>query len=197
MTGYPAPLCLLVYKGRPARLLSSGEKIEIELGPGETLKVRPKDVTLIHPGPLARLEDLHPPAGDPITAWEVLRESVQSFNLQELAELTFGIWSPASAWAAWQLVDDKLYFEGKPDFIQARSSEAVTHEQAGRSARMAESQAWAAFIKRLAIHQVSLPDDMVYLREIEDLHVPGLFAVPQLESALVRELGIVVELDKP
>ncbi|MCC9004346.1 MAG: hypothetical protein LM549_17250, partial [Candidatus Competibacter sp.] len=55
---------LVLYKGGPARVVAIGDKLEIELQDGRSLRVRPKDVTLLHPGPLAGVRDLiNPPAG--------------------------------------------------------------------------------------------------------------------------------------
>ena len=65
---------------------------------GRTLQVRPKDVTLLHPGPIERLSDLQPQAGDAATAWELL--SGDTTGLADLAELVYGAYTPASAWAA-------------------------------------------------------------------------------------------------
>ena len=40
---------LVLYKNRPARVARVGEKLEIQLEGGETQRVRPKDVTGLHP----------------------------------------------------------------------------------------------------------------------------------------------------
>ena len=47
---------LVLYRTRPARVAGvSGDKLAIEIDGGETAKVRPKDVALLHPGPLPRV----------------------------------------------------------------------------------------------------------------------------------------------
>jgi hypothetical protein len=47
------PHSLVVYKNRPAIVReTAGDKIHIELANGELVKVREKDVELIHPGPV-------------------------------------------------------------------------------------------------------------------------------------------------
>ncbi len=95
---------LVLYKGGPARVVAIGDKLEIELQDGRSLRVRPKDVTLLHPGPLAGVRDLiNPPAGEVEAACELL-EGGQT-TLPELAELVYGSYTPATAWAAWRLVD--------------------------------------------------------------------------------------------
>ena len=89
-----------------------GERLELDLG-GETQRVRPKDVVLLHPGPLNSLAELVPLAGEMRAAWEILAGG--STTLVELAELAFNKSTPAAAWAAWQFVVDGLYFSGTPD----------------------------------------------------------------------------------
>jgi exoribonuclease-2 len=63
---------LVLYKGRLCRIKQLGKKIEIEEEDGQTRSVRPKDVTLLHPGPVSSLADLAQPVGDVETAWELL-----------------------------------------------------------------------------------------------------------------------------
>ena len=66
---------LVIYKNRPAVVTQMGKKITLLLESGETLQVRPKDVTLIHPGPLESLSGLSasPEMGAELqAAWELL-----------------------------------------------------------------------------------------------------------------------------
>ncbi len=157
---------LALYKGRPARVARVGEKVEIELAGGETQKVRPKDVTLLHPGPLRQLADLQPLEGETLAAWELLAGGVTT--LPELAELAYGAYTPASAWAAWQLVADGLYFRGAPDAIQASTPDEAAQKLAARQADAEEKRAWGSFLSRLSLGRYA-PEDARYLREVEDL----------------------------
>jgi len=188
---------LVLYKGRPARVARVGDKLEIELGAGETQKVRPKDVVLLHPGPLRSLADLKPVDGETEAAWELLAGT--STTLPELAELAFGTYTPASAWAAWQLVADGLYFRGTLDAIQAADAAEVSQRQAARQAEAEEKRAWQAFTARLAAGHYA-PEDARYLREVEDLalrraararalHALGREESPENAHALLLELG--------
>ncbi len=165
----PNPLTtdsLVLYKNHPARIIRSGEKIEIELVDGQTVSVRPKDVQLLHPGPLRSLRDLQPVTGDLQTAWELLAGA--STRLPELAELIYDGYTPATAWAAWQHVADGLYFRGTPESIEVRTAAAVTAEQTSRAAKAAEEQAWAAFVNRVRARQFA-PEDKRFLVEVEEL----------------------------
>ena len=79
---------LVLYKLRPARVTRLGEKLDIEIEGGETQKVRPKDVALLHPGPIKTLaEALRPQQGEIATAWEMLAGSATT--LSDLAELAY------------------------------------------------------------------------------------------------------------
>lgn len=173
---------LVFYRTRPARISESGEKLTLELEGGETARVRPKDVTPLHPGPLRSLAELREPAdADLATAWEIL--SGDETSLPELAELAYGEYSPATAWAAWQQVLDGLYFRGTPERITVVSAEEVARIRAARAAEAAEKAAWAAFLDRARGGHVAAEDHR-YLREVEDL------ALGRIErSRVMRALG--------
>jgi exoribonuclease II len=172
---------LVLYKNRPARVAHTGEKLEIELEDGKTLKVRPKDIVLLHPGPLRSLGELEEPPGDVETAWELLAGSTTS--LVELSELIYGDYTPAAAWAAWQLVTAGLYFHGTPETVQVSSAEEVVRVQAAREARLAEEQAWMTFLEHLRVGNIT-SEDHRYLKEVEELALGR-----RTNSRVLRELG--------
>lgn len=157
---------LVLYKVRPARVVSVGEKIEIELDGGQSKRVRPKDIELLHPGPLRNLGELVPQEGELTEAWELL-EGAET-NLKDLTELAFDDFTPATAWAAWQLVAEGLNFSGTPQAIQARTREVVEREQAERAAKEAAERDWQAFLDRMAKAKPG-PEDVGRLGEIERL----------------------------
>ncbi|MEZ4609602.1 MAG: hypothetical protein R2838_04990 [Caldilineaceae bacterium] len=130
------------------------------------LQVRPKDVTVLHPGPLRSLNELCAVTGEVESAWELL--AGQLVTLAELAELAYGEFTPVTAWAAWELVVDGLYFTGEPDAIQARTADARAAEVAARAAKAAEEAAWQAFVARVDAGTFA-PDDVDYLRDVEEL----------------------------
>jgi exoribonuclease-2 len=177
----PTEGSLVLYRSRPARVRHVGDKLEIEAEGGEVAKVRPKDVTLLHPGPLRTLHDVQPPSGDVQTAWELLAGT--QTTLPELAELIYGAYTPASAWATWQLMVDGLYFRGSPDEVTVRTPAEVARVQAARDAEAAEKRAWGAFLERLRAGQIA-PEDGRYLREVEALALKE-----STRSRVMRELG--------
>ena len=60
---------LVLHKTKPALVLHSGDKLELLFQDGKKLSVRPKDVTVLHPGPID-FGELKRPAGDMLAAWE-------------------------------------------------------------------------------------------------------------------------------
>jgi exoribonuclease-2 len=182
LPGEPAEGSLVLYRNRPACIRHVRDKLEIEVEGGEVARVRLKDVTLLHPGPLRTLRDLlQPPPGDVRTAWELLAGT--QTTLPELAELIFGAYTPASAWATWQLMADGLYFRGDPGAVTARTPAEVARAQAARAAEAAEKQAREAFLDRLRAGQVA-PEDGRHLREVEALALKE-----SAKSRVMRELG--------
>ncbi|MFO7664677.1 MAG: RNB domain-containing ribonuclease, partial [Chloroflexota bacterium] len=135
---------LVLYKGRPAVIKQAFEKkLTIELPDGHSASVRPKDVTLLHPGPVGNLNELQPVIGDPLTAWELL--DGQSTTLSELTELTYGVDTPSTAWAAWNLVEEGTYFSGSPEAINTHDSRKVEEILAARRIKATEEEAWQRF----------------------------------------------------
>lgn len=158
---------LVLYRNRPARVRSVGVKLEIEREGGEVVRVRPKDVTLLHPGPAPSPGQLSTPWGEIEAAWELLAGEVT--NLAELAELAYGAYTPDTAWAACRTVLDELYFQGSLDRIVPRSPDSLARERAERESRSARQQARSAFVARVRSGQVPLEDDAPFLEEVERL----------------------------
>lgn len=194
---------LVVYKRQPGRILAVGDKIEVELQDGNHVKVRPKDIVVLHPGPLDDLDHLHQPVGDIQTAWELLTGN--QTDIEELAELTYGDFTPASAWAVWQLLEDGLYFQGSLDEITPVSPEEVERQTAARQAKAQESASWHSLIER--IHKGSFDpsavsdQDRQFISEVESLALDkrnnsrllqglGRAESPENAHSLLLELGI-------
>lgn len=176
------PASLVLYKGRPARVQQVGKKIELQVEGGEPVSVRPKDITLLHPGPLQSLHELgQKPNGDPTTAWELL--AGETITLPELAELIYDEYSPITVWATWRLVDEGLYFSGPPEAIAVHTAEQVESIRQGRQAKAAEEQAWQAFVARVEAGHFAAEDSR-YLNE-----VVAVALGKQTQSRVLRALG--------
>ncbi|MDM8528633.1 RNB domain-containing ribonuclease [Anaerolineales bacterium HSG24] len=169
---------LVLYKDRAGLIEQVSDKITVSLKTGKTIKVRPKDITLLHPGPLKRLADLSLQPGDVETAWELLAGT--QTELEELAELIYNDFTPATAWATWLLVVEGVYFRGTPTDITVRSAEQIERDRTNRETKLAQAQAWNDFVERAKSNQL-LPDDSHHLTEVESL------AYEQRESSRLLE----------
>jgi len=152
---------LVLYKQGPARVSESGpKKITIQTEDGMA-SVRPKDVMLLHPGPLRALNDLPARSIDPdddvMVAWELL--AGEETTLADVAELAYDAFTPATAWTVWRLVMDGRYFHGSsPRAITVQTAEALAEEERARAAKIAQAEAQTAFLKRMQCGHY-LPED--------------------------------------
>ncbi len=168
----------MLYKIRPAIVSAISDKIDIILDGGKSKRVRPKDVLLLHPGPVSGLSELSELEGNIDEAWELVSGS--ETNLAELSELIFGDFTPATAWAAWQLVADGLYFCGTPESITARSAEQIRVDREERESKLAAEQAWTGLLERIRQGRFE-EDDRTRLVEVEKL------ALKQSEQSRILE----------
>jgi exoribonuclease-2 len=173
---------LVLYKIRPARISEVSDKISLELEGGKSKRVREKDVVLLHPGPLSSLGQLSPCEGDVQETWELLEDG--AIEISEFSELIYGEYTPATAWAAWQLVLAGIYFEGQPDAISARPVELVEAEIAAREKKEAEAKAWSEFLQRLEQGSI-IEEDRKALGEVEQLALNG-----RSQSRILQAMGI-------
>lgn len=203
---------LVLYKKYPAKVLQIDEKILIELPSGKTIKVRSKDIILLHPGPIDKLENLEPPEGDVETVWELLEDGnsgmENDFDLLTLAELIFDENSPRAAWGTWKLLEEGLYFDGEIDAIRARSAAEVSETQKQRQAVIEREKAWGAFLERVNSGDYSPEEDMDFLHDVEDLALKrrkssrvlqalGKKETPEAAYAFLLELGYWDEFVDP
>ena len=158
---------LVLYRSKPARVRAVTDKRELELSGGGTQRVRPKDVMLLHQGPVASLAGLAiPDTGEPESAWELLEGN--ETNLAELAELIYGDFTPATALGAWEMVAEGVLFAGTPDAVTVRSRAAVEAERS-RVAEAARREAeWTGLIERLRAGECAAAD-AERLTEVEAL----------------------------
>ncbi|MDR3334347.1 MAG: RNB domain-containing ribonuclease [Treponema sp.] len=159
---------LVVYKNRPALVSAVGEKLDISVLGGEQLRVREKDIVLLHAGPctLAGLEQDIPDADVRVT-WELLAGS--SVPLRELADLVYGEYTTKTAWAAYLLLRDGLYFTGDVHTVTCRPPDEVEAETQKRAEKYRDALARDAFLERLRTGTLQLPDDGRFLQDVEAL----------------------------
>lgn len=176
---------LVLYKSRPARVTEVSDKIEIAVaGGGKSRRVRDKDVQFLHPGPVADLDNLDAGTGDLDEARELL--DGETVPLPELAELVYGDYTPPTAWSAWQLVADGLYFTGTPEAITARDPAEVDAEIAQREEKAAREAAWDGLIARLSAGTMA-EEDVKELAEVERLALGRTTASRILQALSINE----------
>lgn len=139
------PKSLALYKNRPVLVLESGDKLEIRLADGSTLKVRGKDLEALHPGPLSSVPE--PAAGGD---FETARAMAGSGKLSyaELADLVFGKSGPAEILACWQAGVDAALFRPCDGGLVALTDEEADREAEKRQKKGAEAAARSAFIEK-------------------------------------------------
>jgi exoribonuclease-2 len=192
---------LVLYKTRPAVVTGiEGDKIHIStLGndkKAQTLKVREKDIEFLHPGPCSLKDFDGPgPAGDIRGAWELLAadrgDSGAAVSLKELAELAWGEFLPATAWAAREALREGLYFAGEPQSIRIKSADEVEEAESRRGQRQREAEERSVFLGRL---RAALTGNGPALTEADRRHLQDVEALAWDQTGKSRTLK---DLDRP
>jgi exoribonuclease II len=171
---------LVIYKGKPALAEEKGDRLELTLEGGEKLKVRPKDVLFLHPGP-SRLE-LRVPEGEEEAAWELLEG--QKVSLKELAELAFGAYTPEAAYGAYLLAQKGERFVLEGGEVRARTREELASLEEMKRRKEERERAFGEAVERIRQGWPSL-EDRPLLAEVE-----ALAYGERKESRLLKALGL-------
>jgi len=139
---------LALYKNRPVLVTEVRDRIDIRLDDDSSLKVRDKDLVLLHEGPA---KEMPSPAegGDFETARKMLA-GPGSANLPwtELAELVFGESGPSQVLACWVEANKGLLFRVEEGLPCPLDDEAVAKEAQKRARKENEAAEKAAFLER-------------------------------------------------
>ncbi|MCL2440798.1 MAG: ribonuclease catalytic domain-containing protein [Treponema sp.] len=175
---------LVVYKNKPAIVREHANgKYTISLQDGEQVKVRDKDIEVLHPGEVkdfSWITNSYIKNSAVCEVWELLSDEGVSITLKDLAAIIFNEYSPSSAYAVYNLLQDGLYFSGTLDVIIPKNKEEVSAEEAKRNALQRESSERKEFLQRLktcikknqasAAEENFLPaDDSRFIQDIEAL----------------------------
>jgi len=171
---------LVIYKGKLALAEEKGDRLELTLEGGEKLKVRPKDVLFLHPGP-SRLE-LRVPEGEEEAAWELLEG--QKVSLKELAELAFGAYTPEAAYGAYLLAQKGERFVLEGGEVRARTREELASLEEMKRRKEERERAFGEAVERIRQGRPSL-EDRPLLAEVE-----ALAYGERKESRLLKALGL-------
>jgi exoribonuclease II len=149
---------LVLFRNKPAIVASVSEgKPVIDLGDGESKKVRDKDLSLLHPGPLNRIPTPRT-GGDFETAYEMLASPGENGNevtttWRDLSELVFGEYLPDTVLAcALRALEGGAFkiVEGLP-VAEARTALALAKKKdADREQEASERQAFATWLRSAA-----------------------------------------------
>jgi exoribonuclease II len=187
---------LVVYKNKPALVKEiSGGKITISLQNAEQIKVRDKDIELIHPGPVKNFNEIDDiPSEDEAVkeAWELMIDDASaSHSLNDFTGLVFGEYNARSAYAAYCLLSDGLYFSGTVHSIVPKSREAVEAEEKKRGDKLRETGERTAVLDKIkhCLKNPSanslLPEDARFLQDVE-----ALAYGKSTKSRTMKELGL-------
>ncbi|GIW31756.1 MAG: hypothetical protein KatS3mg071_1930 [Meiothermus sp.] len=171
---------LVIYRQKPALAWEKEGRLELLLSTGERVKVRPKDVLLLHPGPASL--DLRVPEGEEEAAWELLKG--ERVSLKELAELVYGAYTPEAAYGAYLLAQKGERFVLEGEGVRARTEEELLALLRAREEREARERAFREGVARLK-EGTPAPEDRPLLQEVEALALGE-----RKESLVLRALGL-------
>jgi exoribonuclease II len=177
---------LASYKNKPALVKElTHDKITIAIYNSENIKVREKDIEIIHPGPVKNFNEIKEiNAANLQETWELLLADNGATSLKELAELAFGEYSPASAWAAYGLLLDGLYFSGTITAIRPRKQSEVEADKKKREEKTAANNEKELFYERMKKHSPQ-QEDRRFIQDIEALAMGK-----STKSRTMKEIGL-------
>ncbi|MDR2942551.1 MAG: RNB domain-containing ribonuclease, partial [Treponema sp.] len=170
---------LVIYKNKPALVKEIGDgKFSISMQDGSLVKVRDKDIELIHPGPVktfSALEIFQPETSVIREAWEFLSDEGSVLPLKDFSSFVFNEYTPSSAYAAYTVLQDGLYFSGTVNEIIPRDREKIEAEETRRSEKLREADERGDFLNRIKTclkkpdKNLFLPADMRFIQDVEAL----------------------------
>ncbi len=190
----------VVFHGKSAEITAvNGEKIQIRIEGGATKSVRPKDVEFLHAGPVGSLPPPELPAPDFAEIAELLANETVSFA--DFTQLAYGKNDAAAAYAAYRILQEKLYFSGSVESgVTALPKAEIDARLAALKEKENQRQEREAFLERIRKRAVETADHPK-LREIEAVALgdaPGsrlmrdleIEATPEKAHRLLLELGV-------
>ena len=159
---------LVLYKKKPAKVVKIDAKIHLDLNSAKTVQVRAKDIILLHIGPIQSLGALSSevtPVEDLDEVCEMLEEVT---DIEEFAELAYGEYTPQTAWAVYNLLEDGLYISGTPwdiSIVDAGVRASILKEREEKAQKQAT---WEAFVSRVRKGTIE-PDDHERFFDVENV----------------------------
>jgi exoribonuclease-2 len=170
---------LVVYKNKPALVKEVADgKFSISLQDGSQVKVRDKDIELIHPGPVksfSAIELFRSETSVIREAWELLSDEGAPLSLKDFSVFVFNEYTPSSAYAAYTVLQDALFFSGTVTKIVPHSREKIEAEEAKRGGKQREADERTDFLNRIKAclkkpgENLFNTADMRFIQDIEAL----------------------------
>jgi len=193
---------LVIYKNKPALVKEKADgKYSIVLADGEKVKVRDKDIELIHPGPVKNFSEIEGSRAEESAireAWELLLdEQGAPLTIKDFSSFIYNEYKPSAVYSAFCLLRDGIYFSGTVDAITVRSREEVEAEITKRETLQRETGERAQFLEYLKkCIKKSVNDDACVPDELKSKWVGFMQDVEALaygkseKSRTLRDLGI-------
>jgi len=146
---------LVIYKNKPALVKEKTDgKYSIFLTDGSYVKVRDKDIELIHPGPVKNFQEIERGSSAQDSAireaWELLLDEKGSpLSLKDFTSFIYNEYKPFEAFSAFCLLRDGLYFSGTIDAIIPRSMDEVDAAVSKRETSQRETGERTQFLEYL------------------------------------------------
>lgn len=194
---------LVVYKKRPAIISSLNDKILIET-PSGSVRVRDKDIIVLHSGPINSFSELDGNISNNADreVWELYADEpeITRIDIHILAGL-FGGDTPKNVWHVWLLLEDGLYFEGTPDMIHVRKKNEVFADEIKRNIKREEDEKRKNFLERLRTDNLNLTEDIHFMQDVLSLALgqseksrtlkdAGFPETPESAHELLIKLGV-------
>lgn len=171
---------LVLYKQSLAIVSAmEGDKIHIQLNKGSK-KVRPKDVQVLHPGPVSSLGEVQELQGNPLEAWELYQG--ENPAAEDLTEWVFGEFSPSAAWSLFLMLNRTPWFKGTWDCIEVSTPEERERREQSDLLKQEAEERWERFKKRLGSGKFQ-EEDQEFLEELRQQALGK-----QKKSAILKEL---------
>jgi exoribonuclease-2 len=178
---------LVLYKNRPALSTRDGDRLILSFNDGPEVRVRDKDVELIHTGPLHKLP-VPASGGDFQTAWEMTAGTVVA--LGELADLVFGHDGPPERLACRLAAQDGELFRCEGMHIMALSNTERQRLSEKRQRRENEAADRDAFIDRARHSRIESGDERFWGE------VAALALGQTAKSRMAADLGLGESAEK-
>ncbi len=156
---------LVFHKNKAAVARRDGDRIELSFHDGSSVRVRDKDVELVHRGPVKLVPEAAA-GGEFETAWEMTAGS--PIGIAELADLAFGADGPAECLACRLVAAEGKLFRMDGETISALDSETRESEERKRKRKEDEASERSAFIDRAKHNKLESGDERFW-GEVEAL----------------------------